>query len=410
MSVVAAIMLMALAITNELFTRKLIGQSAISSNSAITQAEAAHRNARVIISMGMLPQIVCRWHARNAEALSAHTTAGNRATAITATSKVIRQALQILVLGAGAWLVLKNELTPGAMIATSILMARALAPVESAIGSWRSAIGARDAYCRVKEMLSTQGPEAEAVSLPRPKGRLSAERITYRHPGQKESTLRTINFELGAGETLAILGATAAGKSTLANILVGNIVPQIGQARLDGADLAHISTDDRNRYVGFLPQDVELFSGTVRENIARLTDASDEEVVAAAQRAGAHEVILGLPQGYDTEIGDSGTALSGGQRQQVGLARALFGDPRFVVLDEPNANLDNQGEQKLIATFEALKSDQVTLVFITHRPNILRTADKILILKDGAIAQFGAREEVLQKAMRPEPAIASAAG
>lgn len=160
----------------------------------------------------------------------------------------------------------------------------------------------------------------------------------------------------------------------------------------------------------FLPQDVELFSGTVRENIARLTDASDEEVVAAAQRAGAHEVILGLPQGYDTEIGDSGTALSGGQRQQVGLARALFGDPRFVVLDEPNANLDNQGEQKLIATFEALKSDQVTLVFITHRPNILRTADKILILKDRAIAQFGAREEVLQKAMCPEPAIASAAG
>ena len=391
-----SVVLFSFALANDLVTRGPLVRASQISSSAFDEAQAAARNADVIEAMGMMPNVVSRWTKMIDGSLGEQARASRMSGLISASSKFIRQFLQISILGVGAWLVLGNELTPGGMIAGSILIGRALAPVEQAISSWRAAIGARAAYSRVKQLLTVAAQPDAAEPLPEPSGSVSAESVSFAYPGAKEPFLRNISFELEPGETLGLIGPTASGKTTLARILVGTLKPQLGHARLDGADVAEWDTRDRGQYVGYLPQDIELFSGTVRENIARLGQGDAEDVYAAARLVGVHENILALPNGYETEIGVGGMALSGGQRQRIGFARAVYGSPRLVVLDEPNSNLDVTGETALLEALAHLRRQGSTVVVIAHRPGVLRGVDKILVLRQGMMDKFGPRDEVLK--------------
>lgn len=397
-ALLGAIVLFGLGIINERVTRNLLGESGGQQMIAMKQAETASRNADVIEAMGMMPQLIKRWNARNAESLALQAQASDRGGIISAASKFIRIMLQIGVTGAGAWLVIRAEMSPGAMIAGSIIMGRALAPVEQAIGSWKGFLSARAAYSRLKAQIEASPPTGtDLMPLPRPKGAVSVEGLSYTHPNSKEPILRNINFGLNPGEVLGIIGPTAAGKTTLVRLLVGNLKPRFGHARLDEMDVAEWSADDRGQYIGYLPQDIELFSGTIRENIARMGDGDPAEVIAAARKAGIHDMVLRLEKGYETEIGEGGAALSGGQRQRIALARALYGNPSLLVLDEPNANLDSIGESALMQAMDTLRAEGMTIIVIAHRPNILRHVDKILVLKDGIMQEFGPRDEVMMK-------------
>jgi PrtD family type I secretion system ABC transporter len=398
-----AVLLFSLALANEISTRKLLMMSGGASIKALHQAEAAVRNADVIEAMGMMPSLIQRWHKRNAESIKLQALASQRSGSITAASKFIRLVLQIGILGAGAWLAIQQELSPGSMIAASIIMGRALAPVEQAIGSWRSAIAARNAFKRVRQQLAEAAPRGQGMPLPPPTGALSVESVSYIHPGSKTPVLHNIEFALQPGEVMGLIGPSAAGKTTLARLLVGNLRPRAGHVRLDGAEISTWDPEDRGQYIGYLPQDVELFAGTVRENIARMSEGTPESVVAAARLADVHEIVLGLNGGYDAEIGQGGMVMSGGQRQRLALARAVYGDPKFIVLDEPNANLDHVGEQALVRTIDMLRENGVTLVVIAHRPSILRHVDKILVLRDGQVQMFGPRDEVMQKVSGQAP-------
>lgn len=281
------------------------------------------------------------------------------------------------------------------MIAASILMSRAVAPVEQAIGAWRQVVGAREAYRRLVAYFGEALPRAQSMKLPAPKGHLAAEGVSYVPPGADKPVLRNVSFALEPGTVLGVVGPSGAGKSTLARLLVGVAKPGAGAMRLDAADVHAWNRDDVGRHIGYLPQDIELFAGTVKENIARMGEVDPAAVVAAANLAGVHEMILRMPAGYDTEIGEGGSWLSGGQRQRIGLARALYGEPRLVVLDEPNSNLDTEGEAALQQAVLALRRAGSTVVLITHRPNLIGAADNILVLQDGAVRMFGERERVL---------------
>ncbi len=398
-----AIALFIIALINEMVTRTLLRRASGASINALRHAEAAVRNADVIEAMGMMSNLTDRWNRQNSEALQFQGQASRRGAAITAVSRFVRLGLQVAVLGFGAWLVIGNELTPGSMIAASILMGRALAPVEQAIGSWKWMIGARNAYMRVKQQVAETRPRGNAMPLPAPIGLLTVENLHFTHPSNAEPTIRGVKFELQPGEVLGLIGPTAAGKTTLARLLVGNLAPRAGHVRLDGMDVSQWESEDLGRHLGYLPQDVELFSGTVRENIARMAEGNPEQVLAAAQLAGVHEMLLGLPEGYEAEIGDAGSVLSGGQRQRVAFARAVYGNPRFIVLDEPNASLDSVGEQALINAIATLKERGSTIIVIAHRPNILRRVDKVLDLRAGRVHMFGPRDEVLAAVTGPRP-------
>lgn len=412
LALAGAVILFALAAINDLATRSILRRANEASIGAMRQAEAAARNADTVQSMGMMQALRGNWQKRNDVALDLQATAGRRGGAVAAVSKSFRLFLQIGLLATGAWLVLGGEITPGAMIAASILMARALAPVEGAINSWRSVLAARDAYRRIALLLDAAPEPTPSMPLPAPKGELRIETLAFAHPGADDPVLRNIDLALSPGECLGLIGSTATGKTTLARLLVGNLRPLAGHVRLDGADVAAWAADDLGRYIGYLPQDVELFAGTVRENIARMALAAPEQVIGAAQLAGVHEMILRLPHGYETEIGDGGSFLSGGQRQRLALARAVFGDPTLIVLDEPNASLDQDGDQALIRTMKSLQQRGATVVVVTHRPSILRAVDKILVLGDEGTRMFGPRHEILPKVagrltgtgeLRPEP-------
>jgi PrtD family type I secretion system ABC transporter len=406
-----AIVLFALAVLNELLTRKPLRTANCDAMHGMQRAEATMRNAEAIDAMGMMPGVVASWLSMNDRALEQQVLASDRAGTVLAVSKFLRLAVQIAVLGAGAFLAVRHELTPGAMIAGSILTSRALAPVEQAIGTWKQVIGARAAYARLKSHFAeTRLLRATGMPLPAPRGHLRVEGVTFAYPGTTRAALKAVSCELLPGEALAIVGPSAAGKSTLARLLIGVWPPNAGAVRLDGADVHTWDREDFGRYVGYLPQDVELFAGTVQENIARLGEARPAAIHQAAQMAGVHEMILRLPRGYDTEIGEGGAILSGGQRQRIALARALLGPPRFLVLDEPNSNLDGSGEEALSNAIAAVKAAGGTVVIIAHRPSMLAHVDKILLLRNGQVEAFGMREEVMKLISRPRPVAAPAAG
>jgi ATP-binding cassette, subfamily C, type I secretion system permease/ATPase len=392
-----AIILFICALFNEILTRKSLAEASHHSIKAMAQAEATARNADVVEAMGMMPQLMERWNKTNSEALSLQAKASDRGGIISSFSKFFRMALQIGVSSAGAWLVIAGDMTPGAMIAGSLIMGRALGPVEQAIGTWKGFISARSAYARLRDRLNETEFDQKAMPLPRPKGAIEVDSVGYVHPGSSEPVLRSVSFKINPGEIVGLIGPTASGKSTLARIIVGNIKPKSGIARLDNMDVAEWPAADRGKYVGYLPQDIELFAGTIQDNISRMQEGDPEMVIEAAKKAGVHEMILRMEKGYDTEIGDGGAALSGGQRQRIALARAIYGDPCMLVLDEPNANLDSDGENALMKAMDGLASEGMTIIVVAHRPNILRFADKIVVLRNGMVDDFGYRDDILEK-------------
>lgn len=398
LALAAAAVLLCIALVNDRLTRSVYAASGKAQILAMGQADAAVRNAEVVQAMGMMPALLQKWTAFDNTASLEQTRGIQRGGAMLGLSKAIRFGVQIGVLGLGALLVLAGELTPGGMIAGSILLGRALAPVEQSIGAWRGYVGARAAFQRINDLeedsLSTGQP---SMALPAPRGQLSVEAVTLVPPGAEKPVLQQVSFPLAVGDVVGIIGPSAAGKSTLCRLLVGVWPPTRGAVRLDGADLFQLNPEEVGKYIGYLPQDVELFAGTVQENIARMSAGEPEKVVQAAQLADVHEMILRLPHGYDTQIGPQGSVLSGGQRQRIGLARALYGDPRFVVLDEPNSNLDQAGEAALIGTIERLRGRGVTTVVVAHRLAALSLVDKLVVLEAGRVSDFGSREEVLKR-------------
>ena len=395
-----ALLLFALTLANEWATGKLLRQAGTAAMTSQRRAESMVRNAEVIDSMGMAPAVLQRWREGLGSSLPLQERAADRASIVLSITRFCRLIVQVGVLGFGAWLVLEQQLTSGASIAASIIMGRALAPVEQMIGGWKQLVQARQAYRRLLGFLAMPRIRPPGIPLPEPTGRVTAERVTFGFPGQPVAIIKGISFALSAGESLAVIGPSAAGKTTLIRLLIGTLQPSAGTVRLDGADVFTWQREDFGRYVGYLPQDVELFDGTVMKNIARMREAEPEQVFEAARLAGCHEMILRLPLGYDTEIGDGGQHLSGGQRQLIGLARAMFGNPRFMVLDEPNSNLDGDAEQALIRGLEALKARGTTVILVSHRPTLVQGVDKVLLMRDGAAEAFGPRAEVLKRLMQ----------
>jgi PrtD family type I secretion system ABC transporter len=394
-------LLFGLTLLNEAITANLLKDANVAAMANQRRADAIGRNAEVIDSMGMLPAVLSRWRQGVSQMLPAQLRAADRGAWIMGFTKFIRLVVQIGVLGLGAYLVLMQELTPGASIAASIIMGRALAPVEQLIGGWKALVQARQSYRRLQTFMAMPRLRPEGMPLPAPTGKLAVERVSFAFPGQAVPMVKGVNFELVPGESLAIIGPSAAGKTTLIRMLIGVTQPSSGHVRLDGADVFMWQREDFGRHVGYLPQDVELFDGTVFDNIARMGEAEPDAVFDAARLAGCHEMILKLPQGYDTEIGEGGTFLSGGQRQLIGLARAMFGRPKMIVLDEPNSNLDGDSEAALTGALEQLKALGTTVVLVSHRPALVQGVDKLLLLKEGAVEMFGPRAEVLKRLMAP---------
>ena len=397
-AVVGAVAMLTLAVLNERLTRAPLERAQVEARRAGRFIDANVRNAEVVNALGMLPAVTQRWAQLNDAALLEQMRANRIGGSLTGWTKFARQLIQLAMLGAGAFLVVAQDVTAGVMIAATVLLGRALAPVETLVAGWRSLVEAKNAWRRLHQLLTATPPAAAGTELPAPEGRVELEGVAFRL-GDKV-ILRGVAFKLAAGESLGLIGPSASGKSTLARLIVGVWKPAAGVVRLDGADVAAWPRERLGPHLGYLPQDVELFGGTVAENIARLGSPDATEVVRAAQRANVHELILRLPKGYDTEIGEAGQALSPGQRQRIALARALYGKPRLVVLDEPNANLDHEGEEALLHTLETLKAEGVTVVVIAHRPSLLRSVDKMLVLNDGAVASFGLRADVMARVTR----------
>ncbi|OHV71856.1 type I secretion system permease/ATPase [Ensifer sp. LCM 4579] len=391
--------LFALAVLTEFVTRGPVAEAGGAQAKAYAQAEAAMRNAEAIQAMGMLKALMRNWKPVQAAAAEGQAIASVRSAVLAAAARFLRLGLQIGVLGLGAYLAIHSEASPGAMVAASILMGRALAPVEQAIGTWKGVLAARSAYRRLAAIAGAQREEGPVLPLPRPEGRLLVENVILARQGGGEPILKGISFQLEPGEVMALIGPSAAGKTSLARLLVGAWTPSAGRALLGGMDVAQWAAEDRGRHVGYLPLDIELFAGTVAENIARfqeLDELSFQDVVRAAREAGVHELIKGLPKGYHTEIGDAGAVLSGGQRQRIALARALYGDPAFLLLDEPNSNLDRDGEEALNGALKTFKAAGKTVVLVAHRSNIMETVDKVLVLQRGQVDLFGPRDDVLR--------------
>lgn len=399
-ALVTALVLLGLSVANWRLTRASSEAANMATITATQLADSTIRNAEVVQAMGLLPAMVRRWRGMHENATAGLLDAGQAGGVVMSLTKFVRFFAQVAILAAGAWLVIHQQLTAGAMIAASILLGRALAPVELAIGAWKNFQLARLAYNRMKEHVEDFPPEPARMRQPEPRGYLSVRGLSYLSKSG-DAILADINFDVEPGELLAIIGPSGAGKSTLCRLLVGLDEPKLGEVRLDGTDIRHWDRLQLGKHVGFLPQDVELFSGSVRENIERMTPASDHDVVSASVTAHAHDMIQKLPKGYDTEIGDRGIRLSGGQRQRVGLARAVFGNPKLLVLDEPNANLDQAGETALGQAIAALKGRGCALIIVGHRPSTLAHADTILLMSNGTAAMFGPRDEVLAALRAP---------
>jgi ATP-binding cassette subfamily C protein len=406
LAVIGAILILIFAFINAYATNEILNKATEQNIKSMHYAEIAARNAEVVEAMGMMKSVVAAWQLANSGKLEMQSIASYRNGVISNIAKFIRSILQVLVTAIGAWIVVKTgqaELTTGGMIAASIIMGRALAPFDQAIEIWKQITSTKKSYDRLNASFERDPFRIEAMDLPAPKGILSVEAVLYAPPAsapgtQPRYTVKGISFALEAGDVCAMIGPSAAGKTTLAKLIIGIWKPISGVVRLDGANVFTWNRDDFGKYSGYLPQGIELFSGTVKDNIARLDPNADpEKIVEAATMTGTHEFILRLPNGYETDIGIGGSSLSAGQRQRIGLARAFYGNPKIVLLDEPNANLDEAGEQALAQTLLNAKNKKITTIIISHRPAVLSCVDKILILQDGAVAAFGARDEILSR-------------
>ncbi|MBI3042462.1 MAG: type I secretion system permease/ATPase [Betaproteobacteria bacterium] len=412
LALAGALVMLALAILNEKISRGPLEAMQLDSRKAGRFAEQGIANAEVARALGMVSSLARGWEILSRIGLQNQLQASRTASVLGSITRFMRQFLQVAMLAAGAWLVIDQQATPGVMIAGTILLSRALAPVEIAIAGWKGLVDARSAYGRLDAMLAAEPRDDAVTELPAPLGALAVDRAVFGFRGNERPVIRQISFSLDAGQALAIVGPSASGKSTLARLIVGLWKPAVGVVRLDGANITDWPRPRLGPYVGYLPQDVELFAGTVSQNIARMGEVDSAAVIEAAERAHVHDLILHLPQGYDTPIGEGGAFLSAGQRQRVALARALYGRPRLVVLDEPNSNLDGEGEAALIEALRQMKADGVTLAIVTHRSTLLAVVDRILVLREGAIERFGSPQEVLgpSRPRGPEGHPAMAAG
>ena len=403
-----SIILVIVAVIQEKATGKLLGEANTLAMAGRGLVNKNLRNAEVIESMGMLRNIQTRWLEGAQQVLLLQATASSRAGLISGLSKVIRLSSQSLILGLGAYLVIENEITAGLMIGGSILLGRALAPIDMMIGTWKGFITARGQYHRLNELLIQIPADADKMTLPAPEGSFQIEAAVVVPPGAKTPVLKGITLAINKGDVVGVIGPSGAGKSTFARALLGIWPTASGKIRLDGADVFAWSRDELGPYIGYLPQDVELFEGSVSENIARFGEIAPDKVVNAAKMADVHDLILRLPEGYDTVIGATGGNLSGGQRQRIGLARALYGDPVIVVLDEPNSNLDEQGEFALGNAIQRLKHKRATVIVITHRNNVLANVDKLLILNDGLVTVYGPKADVMAHFQQQQMAASAA--
>jgi PrtD family type I secretion system ABC transporter len=399
----SALLLFLLVVLTERLTARPTEDALLKSRLAARFIDATTRNAEVVRGMGMVEALIERWRALNGDVVEAQTRMGAMTIRLGSFVRVFRLAMQVAMLAVGGWLVVQQHLSPGVMVAGTILLARALQPIELLITGWKALVEARGAWQRLSQTLDEGDRGDGRVELPAPTGRLELERVVFGEVAQRPPIIRGVSLSLAPGETLGLIGPSASGKTTLARLMLGIWTPASGTVRLDGADIAQWSRRDLGAHVGYLPQDVELFSGSVAENICRMGAIDSEGVVRAAQQAGAHELILRLPQGYETQLGDGGSALSGGQRQRIGLARALYGEPKLVILDEPNANLDRDGEAALIAALATLKENAVTVVVIGHRPSAMNLVDKLAVLVDGTLQDYGPADKLMAKYALPRP-------
>jgi ATP-binding cassette subfamily C protein/ATP-binding cassette subfamily C protein EexD len=396
-ALIGSVVLFSLALFTEFFTRLSVDRTNTLANEANRFVASALRNGEVVRGLGMGDIVLDRWSGAQSAVIEAHSIVIERGAAMHAVTKFARLAVQTSLLCVGAWLAIDRQISPGAMMAASIIMGRALAPVEQAVGQWKRVVGFRSAYRRLEELFEALPAQDAPTALPVPKGQIEVENAIVWPPAASRPSVKGVSFALNAGESIAIVGASASGKSSLARALAGVWPLREGVIRIDGAAYSQWDQTRLGKHIGYLPQDIELFSGTVADNIARLGHVDDAAVIAAATAAGAHDAILRLPNGYDTPIGEGGVALSGGMRQRVGLARALHGNPRLIILDEPNSNLDEEGEKALGQAMAAMKSAGRTVIVVTHRPQILAHVDRVMVMSFGKALACGPRDEVIAR-------------
>jgi ATP-binding cassette, subfamily C, bacterial len=409
LAIFSGVLLIVVSLLNQSSTRKPMSESSQTATMAERYADQIKTEAELIQSLGMRGASFDRWQQARGRALRGAVDVSDTGGLYTTLSKTLRQFLQSAMLGLGAYLVLQGALTPGAMIAGSILMGRALAPIEMAVGQWALVQRAQEGWGRLSQLLSQVPPEPTRTALPKPRALLEAQQITVVPPGEQQAALRMVSFRLEPGQAMGVIGPSGAGKSTLARTLTGVWRPAGGKVRLDGATLDQYDSDVLGSYIGYLPQRVTLFDGTIADNIARLQpNPNDEMVIAAARKAAAHDMILQLPDGYNTRVSAVGSRLSGGQIQRIGLARALYGDPMILVLDEPNSNLDNEGSNALNAAIRAMKAAGKSILIMAHRPAAIQECDVLLVLEDGIGKAFGPRDQVLREMVKNHTDIISA--